>query len=106
VTFLVFLVVMLALVWLLFVRPARRRQVEQAALLESVSVGDEILTAGGLYARVESVDEDELTVEIAPGTSVRLAKRAVAAVLPPEDVVESEESGQAGRDESTGPAPS
>jgi preprotein translocase subunit YajC len=78
---LIFIAVMVVLFWVLLVAPQRRRQRTQKQMLETVAVGDEVLTAGGVYATVQAVREDDLTVEIAPGTSVRLDKRAVALVL-------------------------
>ncbi|HXH89420.1 MAG TPA: preprotein translocase subunit YajC [Gaiellaceae bacterium] len=83
---LIVLVAMFALLWLILIRPAAKRKLAQQQLLSSVEVGDEILTAGGLYGHVRSIGEDDaLEVEIAPGTSVRMARRAVAAVIPPDD---------------------
>ena len=74
-----------ALIWLLFIRPQRRRQMEQNALIQSLDVGDEIVTAGGLFGHVKSIADDELLVEIAPGTNVRIARRAVAGIVEPEE---------------------
>ena len=86
---LIVIVAMLAVLWIVLIRPQRRRQLAQRELHDTLEVGDEILTAGGLYGRVKSIGVgDELVVEIAPGTDVRLARRAVAAVL--EDEVEGE----------------
>ena len=83
---LIVLVAMFALLWLLLIRPAAKRKHAQQQLLSSVEIGDEILTAGGLYGHVRAIGEtDELEVEIAPNTTVRMARRAVAAVIPPED---------------------
>ena len=72
--------------WLLVIRPQRRRAQEQRTLHESVAVGDEIVTLGGLLGRVKAIDEtdDTLEVEIAPGTNVRVVRRGVATVLTPE----------------------
>ena len=89
--FLIILVVGFALMWLLFIRPQKRRQLAQQQMLQDVEPGAEILTAGGLYGTVRGIDGDELTVEIAPGTNVRLARRAVAGVIPPN---EPEEPGE------------
>jgi preprotein translocase subunit YajC len=90
---LIIIVAMFVLLWLLLIRPQRQRQVAQRQLIASVEVGDEILTAGGLYGRVRALgDEDDLVVEIAPGTEVRLARRAVAGIVPPEDEVADRES--------------
>ena len=87
---LVVIVAMFALLWLLLIRPQAKRKLAQQRLLSSVEVGDEILTAGGLYGHVRALgNADELEVEIAPGTLVRIARRAVAAVIPPDDESEA-----------------
>jgi preprotein translocase subunit YajC len=77
----IFLLVILALVWLLLIRPRQRAMRAQQRQLEGLEVGDEILTAGGIYGMLRGIDGDELRVEIAPGLEVRMARRAVAAVL-------------------------
>jgi preprotein translocase subunit YajC len=77
----IFLLVLLALVWLLLIRPRQRAMRAQQRQLKEIEVGDEILTAGGIYGTVRSIDGDELRVEIASGLEVRMARRAVAAVL-------------------------
>jgi preprotein translocase subunit YajC len=82
---LIVLVAMFALLWLFFIAPQRRRAQAQQALIGSVEVGDEIVTVGGLIGRVRAAQDEELVLEIAPGTQVRVARRSVAAVLSPED---------------------
>jgi preprotein translocase subunit YajC len=94
VTGLLVIVVLFALFWLLIIRPNRRRQAEQTALIANVEVGDEIVTAGGLFGHVKSVADDELLVEIAPGTNVRIARRAVAGIVGPEDEEDEEPAGE------------
>jgi len=74
------LIIILAAVWGLFVVPARRRKRSHEAMQDTVDVGDEIITAGGLHAVVKEMGESDLRVEIAPGVIVTLDKRAVAAV--------------------------
>jgi preprotein translocase subunit YajC len=67
--------------WFMLIRPQRRRQQDAQRLLETIGVGKEIVTAGGLYGTVTAVDGDEVRVEIADGVEVRIAKRAVAGVV-------------------------
>jgi preprotein translocase subunit YajC len=76
---------LVALTWFVLVRPQRRRQHQQKEMVSELQVGSEILTAGGVYGTVRSIGDDELTVEIAPGTTVKLDKRAVAMVVPEEE---------------------
>jgi preprotein translocase subunit YajC len=74
------LIVLLALVWFVLVLPSRRRRASHAAMQDSLEVGDEIITAGGLHATIRELDDEELRVEIAPGVVATLDRRAVAAV--------------------------
>jgi preprotein translocase subunit YajC len=83
-SFLIFLAAMVTILWLLLIRPQRRRQAAHAQLLSRLEVGDEVLTAGGVYGRVTRVGDDDLALEIAPGTSIRVDRRAVASVVPSE----------------------
>jgi preprotein translocase subunit YajC len=75
------IVVAFVLLWLVVMRPQRRRQVEQQRMIADLRVGDEVLTAGGIYGQVTGLTDDEVTVEIAPRIEVRVARRAIAGVL-------------------------
>jgi preprotein translocase subunit YajC len=77
----IFILALLALMWFMLIRPQRRRQQEAQRMLETIGVGKEIVTAGGLYGTVTAVDGDEVRLEIADGVEVRIAKRAVAGVM-------------------------
>jgi preprotein translocase subunit YajC len=75
---------LIGLTWFVLVRPQRRRQQQQKEMVSELQVGSEILTAGGVYGTVKNVGDSELVLEIAPGTNVKLDKRAVAMVVPEE----------------------
>jgi preprotein translocase subunit YajC len=90
---LIVIIALFAALWLFLIRPQRRRQVEQARMQNALAEGDEILTAGGVYGTLRGIEDEVVQVEIAPGTIVRLDRRAVAAVLQepePEDEIEAE----------------
>jgi preprotein translocase subunit YajC len=99
--FLILLAIAFALMWLLLIRPQRRRQSEQSAMQESLSIGNEVVTAGGLYGKVARVDEDEVGVEIADGVVVRVARRAIAGVMPEEEEEAEEPADEEGKGEPT-----
>jgi preprotein translocase subunit YajC len=83
--------VLFASLWFFLIRPQRRRQLEQAQLQDSLAEGDEILTAGGIHGTVRGIEDEVVEVEIAPGTIIRLDRRAVAAVVQePEPEAENE----------------
>ena len=110
--FLVVIVLGFLFLWLLFVRPNRKRQSQQQQMLNELNVGDEVLTAGGIYGTITHVDEDDdrITLEIAPQLEVQVARRAIAGITQPEpdeseeidepeEAKESEESEAAGESE-------
>ena len=74
------LLILLALVWFFLVLPSRRRRASHEAMQDSLELGDEIITAGGLHATISELGDEQLRVEIAPGVLVTLDRRAVAAV--------------------------
>ena len=83
--YLIIIVVLFAVMWLFLVRPQRRRQVAQAQMQDTLAPGDEILTAGGIRGTIREVEGEIVHVEIAPGTVVRLDRRAVAGVEPEQE---------------------
>jgi preprotein translocase subunit YajC len=104
-----FILLLLAALWLLLIRPAQRRNKAQQQLLSSADVGDEIVTAGGLYGTITAVQEDEVRVEIAPEIEVRIAKRAIAGIVSdrgeeePEELEAAEEPEEAANDTAESP---
>ena len=75
------ILVLLAALWFLMIRPRQQQLKAQQRQIGALEVGDEIVTAGGLYGTVRRIDDDEVRVEIAPDLQVRIAKRAIAGVL-------------------------
>lgn len=83
--FVFILLIGFVLLWFIVVRPRQKRQNQSRQMLSELRVGDDVLTAGGVYGRVTGIDEDEVRVEIAPQVDVRVARRAIAAILTEHD---------------------
>ncbi len=64
--------------YLLLIRPQMKRQKEQAALMASLTVGDRVVTIGGMYGRIAALSKDTVDVEIATGVVVTFARSAIA----------------------------
>jgi preprotein translocase subunit YajC len=91
------LIIVFGAAWLLFVLPARRRKMSHASMQDSIAVGDEIITAGGLHGTVKAFEDDTVKVEIATGVVATLDRRAVAAVAREVEVeVEPEQPAEPG----------
>jgi preprotein translocase subunit YajC len=82
---------LIAIFYFMLIRPQKRRVQEHQRLIESVEVGDEVVTIGGLYGKVVAVGDDQFELEAAPGTVLRFAKSAIARRLV-EELADDEEA--------------
>jgi preprotein translocase subunit YajC len=82
-----FFIIIIAFFFLYFVlvRPQKRRQVEQQRMLNELQVGDEVVTAGGIYGEITAVDDGDVRLRIAPELEVRVARRAIGAKVTRDD---------------------
>jgi preprotein translocase subunit YajC len=80
---LVQLLLIFAIFYFLLIRPQQKRLKEHEAKLNAIKHGDKIITGGGIYATVleAASDADDLTVEIASGVKIHIARSTVREVL-------------------------
>lgn len=71
--------------YLLILRPSRNRQKQQQQLLSSLAPGAQIMTTAGIFATIITVEDDEVTIEVAPGVVLRMVKAGVGRVVEPVD---------------------
>jgi preprotein translocase subunit YajC len=78
---LLLLVLMGGFFYFLMIRPQQRRTRAQRQLLDSIQVGDEVMTVGGMYGTVRAVEDDRVTLEVAPNVELTFAKSAIGRKL-------------------------
>jgi preprotein translocase subunit YajC len=88
---LLLIVLLFGVMYFLMIRPQQKRRREAQSMQSSLGPGDEIVTIGGLHATVVAIDDDVVTVEIAPGVNARFARPAIARVVKQQEVPEPEE---------------
>ena len=75
------LVAMFAVFYLLLIRPQQKRVKEHKARIAAIRRGDTVVTGGGVIGKVVKVESgEEVVVEIAPNTQVRLVSATIADV--------------------------
>jgi len=72
------LILLGAVFYFMLIRPQRKRQKAQTALLASLEVGDEIRTAGGIHGRIRSLDDATAVVTVEDGNYIRFNRRSIA----------------------------
>ena len=76
------LVLMFVVLYFVMIRPQMKRQKEHRAMIDALTKGDEVATAGGLLGKVAKLGEGYMTLELAPGIEVQVQRSAVVQVLP------------------------
>ncbi|HVK93712.1 MAG TPA: preprotein translocase subunit YajC [Noviherbaspirillum sp.] len=76
------IILMFIVLYFLMIRPQMKRQKEQKSMMEALSKGDEVVTAGGILGKITKVTEAYITLEIANGTEVIVQKAAISTLLP------------------------
>ena len=87
---LIFLVLLVGIFYFMLIRPQKRRVDQHRTLIESLGLGDEIVTIGGIFGTIKNIHDDDIELEIASGTVIRIVKTAVARQVT-EDIDEVEE---------------
>jgi preprotein translocase subunit YajC len=99
------LLLMMALIfgamYFLMIRPQQRRRREAESMQSGLGPGDEVVTVGGLYGTVVSVDDATVTLEVSPGVENRYARGAIARVVtsaPAEESIPESDEVKAGEE--------
>ncbi len=71
------LVLIMVIFYFLLIRPQQKKLKEHRNLVEQLKKGDQIITGGGLYAKVIDVKDDTLKVEIADGVRIKLKRDTI-----------------------------
>ena len=74
----IFIVLLFGMMYFVMIRPQRRRQKEHDEMVQELHRGDNVVTAGGIYGRVESVSDDSVVLKIESGVTIRIAKSSVS----------------------------
>ncbi len=73
---LLFLALMVGVFYFLIIRPQRRRSAKQKEMSESLEIGAEVRTIGGIHGTVVSMDDDSVVLKVEDG-QIRFSKRAI-----------------------------
>jgi preprotein translocase subunit YajC len=75
------IILIFVLMYFLMIRPQSKRRREAQEMQSQLGPGDEVQTVGGLFATVVAVDGEVVTLEAAPGVSLRYTRGAIARVI-------------------------
>lgn len=75
----IMLVLLFVVMYFILIRPQKKREKEVTAMRESLKVGDDILTIGGIYGKIVRIRDDKYTIQVgAEKTRLDVAKWAIS----------------------------
>jgi preprotein translocase subunit YajC len=74
----IFVVLMIAMMYFLTIRPQQKKQKEAQKLIENLKKGDAVITIGGMYGKIERIGKDSIVLEVESGATIRVTKSSIA----------------------------
>ena len=74
---LVFIVLLIVVFWLFFIRPQSKKAKEEQKYRDSLQKGDKVVTIGGFHGKVVEVKDTTVVISLAPNTEVEVEKSAL-----------------------------
>lgn len=73
----IYIAVFVGIFYFTLILPQRRRQKRQRALIESLDVGDKVITIGGIFGTVKRLLEDKVLITVSPKVDIEFTKNSV-----------------------------
>ena len=71
--------IIIGAMWFFMIRPSKKQQKKEEAMRNSIEIGDEIITIGGIYGRVVGIKEESFIIESANQCRIQISKMAIQA---------------------------
>ncbi len=101
----IFFLVLLVFLYLLLIRPQRQQAKRVQEMLQNLQVGDEVITAGGIYGEVTGLDDERVQLEVDADVRIAVSRRAIANKVTPEEAAEMADEPEEAPEPETAPEP-
>ena len=78
-SFLIVMVAIFAIMYFFMIRPQNKKQKEIMNFRKNLEVGQEVISAGGIYGKVKAIEDNVVVLEIASGVKIRIDKNSIYA---------------------------
>jgi len=86
------LLLMFVVLYFIMIRPQMKRAKEHKAMVEAVQKGDEVIAAGGVLGKINKLDENYVSLQVAPNVEVQVQRGSIQLVLPKGTIKETSKS--------------
>ena len=87
------IVLLLGVFYFMLIRPQQRRSRSQRSLMDSLDVGDDVITIGGMHGTITEIDDDSILLEVAPEIEIRFIRSAISRKAPHMEELQGSDQG-------------
>ena len=81
----IMIILFIAVIYFLMIRPARRQQQKQQQMMDSLRVGTRVMLTSGIYGTIRHMGDNQAIIEISPGVDLTVLRRAIAKATTPDE---------------------
>ena len=78
-SFMIMMVAIFAIMYFFMIRPQNKKQKEIQNFRKNLEVGQDVISAGGIYGKVKAIEDNVVVLEIASGVKIRIDKNSIYA---------------------------
>mgnify|MGYP003466688754 FL=1 len=75
----IMMVAIFSILYFFMIRPQQKKQKEIMNFRNNLTVGQEVVTAGGIYGKIKELDVTTVTLEIASGVKIKIDRNSIYA---------------------------
>lgn len=79
-TLLLYMVVFFGIMYFFMIRPQQKQAKQRQAMLNSLRVGDKVITAGGIHGKIRKVKDNSVIVQVADKVEIEFTKAGISSV--------------------------
>jgi len=99
---LVLMVLLIAMIYFMMIRPQRKKDKADREMRDSLRVGDEVITIGGVIGKIEKITEKTVVISTTAGKNkIEFLKTAIASVSSKEPAAEKSSAKESPKEEET-----
>ena len=78
-SFMIMMVAIFAIMYFFMIRPQNKKQKEIQNFRKNLEVGQDVISAGGIYGKVKAIEDNVVVLEVASGVKIRIDKNSIYA---------------------------
>ena len=87
-------IILFVVLYLIIIRPERRRAKEHRDLIQKLKAGDQVVTNGGLHGKITHVEQATITIQVAEGVELEIERNSVARLQQSDSGSEDEDTSE------------